>query len=57
MDEAKIATALKNYEAQLQRCKNYYRRTHPNPKPRGRPRKNQEKKEEEKKAEVVPEAV
>lgn len=39
MDPAKVAIAMKNYEAQLQRCRDYWRRKNPNPKPRGRPKK------------------
>ena len=56
MDEAKIAIAMKNYEAQLQRCRNYYKKNHPNPKPRGRPKKEKVEPETEK-LKFVPEAI
>jgi hypothetical protein len=52
MDLAKVAVAMKNYEAQLQRCRDYWRRKNPNPKPRGRPKKIIPTHENEK-AEVV----
>ena len=53
MDEAKIAIAMKNYEAQLQRCRDYWRRKNPNPKPRGRPRKVEPTPPKNEKPEVV----
>ena len=53
----KVTIALKNYEAQLQRCKDYYRRNHPNPKPRGRPRKVKNENESEKKEDEVVKVV
>jgi hypothetical protein len=55
MDPAKVAIAMKNYEAQLQRCRDYWRRKNPNPKPRGRPRKEKVENTppENEKAEVV----
>jgi spore germination cell wall hydrolase CwlJ-like protein len=37
MDE--LTPAQKHYEAVKRANKNYYRRNHPNPRPRGRPRK------------------
>lgn len=40
--KTKEQIAMENYEKQLQRCKDYYRRNHPEPKPVGRPKKSKE---------------
>lgn len=57
MDEAKVAIAMKNYEAQLERCRKYYRKNNPNPKPRGRPRKEKVAETEKTKSELVQESI